>query len=123
MVTQFLQLVYFLFYTCSPSIDNRVWDSFEKTPPMPSYLVAFIVSEFKYRADSQNQTRVWSRENAIEDTSHALAQAPPLLKILENFLQVPYNLPKMDVVAIPDFLYGAMENWGLTTFRYDFNMS
>lgn len=84
---------------------------------MPTYLVAFAVSEFNYRTNAAGVVRVWARENAIDDTAYALTQAVASLKRMEEFVGVPYSLPKLDVFAVPDFSSSAMENWGLTTYR------
>jgi hypothetical protein len=43
---------------------------------------------------------------------------PRVLYFYEEFFDVQYPLPKQDMVALPDFMAGAMENWGLITYRY-----
>lgn len=53
----------------------------------------------------------------MNDTAYPLAQGVSALKHMEAFVGVPYALPKLDIVAVPDFRAGAMENWGLTTYR------
>jgi len=83
---------------------------------MSTYLIAFIVSEF----ESENTTdnfHVWAREGAIKHLSYSVNVGQSLLKATEEFLDLKYLMPKMDVVAVPDFSAGAMENWGLTTSR------
>lgn len=105
-------------FRSSPAIENRVWDTFEPTPPIPTYLVAFIVSDFSFISESSRTFKVWARENAIDNAKYILKEGQQLLKQLENYTGIQYILPKMDMAAIPDFQAGAMENWGLTTYRY-----
>jgi aminopeptidase N len=84
---------------------------------MPTYLVAFIVSDFKSLINPTEKVRVWARGGAINQGQYSLDVGPQLLHAIENFLDLPYVLPKLDIVAVPDFSAGAMENWGLTTYR------
>jgi aminopeptidase N len=61
---------------------------------------------------------VWAREGAIEQAQYSVDVGPSLLNAIEDFLlDLKYPMPKMDEVAVPDFSAGAMENWGLTTYR------
>jgi aminopeptidase N len=83
---------------------------------MSTYLIAFIVSDFK-SDDSTENFHVWAREGAIEQVKYSVSVGPSLLNAMEKFLDMKYPMPKMDVVAVPDFSAGAMENWGLTTYR------
>lgn len=48
----------------------------------------------------------------------AAEEAGKILQIFEEETEIPYPLPKMDLIAVADFPYGAMENWGLLVFRY-----
>jgi aminopeptidase N len=84
---------------------------------MSTYLIAFIVSDFKALTDEAEHFRVFARGGAIEQAWYSRDVGPPLLHAIENFLDIKYSLPKLDVVAVPDFSAGAMENWGLTTYR------
>lgn len=85
---------------------------------MSTYLVAFVVSDFAHKSDGNFS--VWARKDAIESANYALHVGPKILKHLEEFFQIKYPLPKVDMIALPDFNAGAMENWGLITFRYVF---
>ena len=90
---------------------------------MPTYLVAFVVAKsFKKSCTTpveQDPTEVcvWSRESAVDQHGYALAMGHKSLAYLSYHLQIAYPLVKMDMVAIPDFAAGAMENWGLSTYR------
>ena len=61
---------------------------------------------------------VWSRESALPQTNYAAHIGPRILHYLETYFNIPFPLPKQDMVALPDFGFSAMENWGLITFRY-----
>lgn len=91
------------------------WDTFEETVPMSTYLVAFIISDFEYL--SSETFRVWARSDVLSHTHYARDIGPRILKFYEEFFSIPYPLKKTDLVALPDFAAGAMENWGLVTFR------
>lgn len=94
--------------------------TFNKSPLMSTYLIAFIVGELNYI--ETNAFRVPIRVYAppsedIENGSYALDIAAKGLEFYEKEFGIPYPLPKLDQVAMPDFAAGAMENWGLITYR------
>jgi aminopeptidase N len=60
---------------------------------------------------------VWSRAFALPQTSYATSIGPRILHYLETYFNISFPLPKQDMVALPDFGFNAMENWGLITFR------
>ncbi|XP_024945317.1 aminopeptidase N-like [Cephus cinctus] len=97
--------------------DNKLWTTFKTTPIMSTYLVAFVVSDYGYVSNGNERFRVWSRKNALRGASYALTQGESELKHLEKYTSIPFALPKMDEISIPDFFFGAMENWGLVTYR------
>lgn len=102
----------------SPEQGNRRWVKFQTTPKMPTYLVAFIVSQLQKVPTANENINIYVRRNAVDGVSKAAEVAPKLLTALESFLGLKYPLPKLDLVSIPDFPAGAMENWGLVTFKY-----
>lgn len=98
-----------------------VWDVYEDSPTMSTYLLAFVISQLTYveaetRANGV-EFRVWARESLMNQTKLAAEIGPIILEYYERHYDLPYPLPKMDLVAVPDFSAGAMENWGLITFR------
>ncbi|CAL8248281.1 unnamed protein product [Merluccius merluccius] len=95
-------------------------DKFEKSSVnMSTYLVAFVVAIFENvsREVSNTLVSVYSVPEKKEHTIHALDTACKLLQFYNSYFDIDYPLKKLDLVAIPDFLAGAMENWGLITFR------
>lgn len=102
--------------------DDWIQDDFAETPPMSTYLVAMIVSDLKQLATRRHHGagphfRFWARPDVISNAGFASQIAPQMLSHLENYFGVAFPLPKVDMVAVPDFGYSAMENWGLITFR------
>lgn len=97
-------------------LPDYVWDVFEESVPMSTYLVAFVISDFQNRTNGNFS--IWARNDGISAAEYALEVGPKILKFLEEFFGIPFPLPKIDMIALPDFHAGAMENWGLITFRY-----
>ncbi len=101
---------------------------------MSTYLVAILISPFSFRqaktvirpsiADNNvsdsTEVRIWARPDAINETDLAVEVTPTMLEFLENYFQVHFPLPKVDLIGLPDFSSGAMENWGLITYRSKF---
>ncbi|XP_007529971.1 leucyl-cystinyl aminopeptidase [Erinaceus europaeus] len=102
-----------------PTEDGLVQDEFFESVKMSTYLVAFIVGEMKNLSQDVNGTLVsiYAVPEKIGQVQHALDTAVKLLEFFENYFEIEYPLKKLDLVAIPDFEAGAMENWGLLTFR------
>lgn len=93
---------------------------FRKSPVMSSYLLAFIVGELKSISTDKFRLpiKVWmTPEQRVEDGRFSLELAAKTLAFYEKAFDSEFPLPKMDMVAIPDFSAGAMENWGLITYR------
>ncbi|XP_022612028.1 aminopeptidase N-like [Seriola dumerili] len=94
---------------------------FKPTEKMSTYLLAFIVSDFAYINNTIDGVliRIFARKPAIDagQGAYALNTTGPILKFFENYYNSSYPLPKSDQIALPDFNAGAMENWGLITYR------
>lgn len=95
--------------------------TFATTPHMSSYLLAFVVGELHKKTahtSSGVEVNVWATPAQSEETlDFALDVATRSIDFYNEYFGVPYPLPKSDHVALPDFSSGAMENWGLITYR------
>ncbi|KAH3868193.1 glutamyl aminopeptidase-like [Dreissena polymorpha] len=110
---------------------NRLRDVFQTTPIMSTYLLAFVVSDFRYTErllDGNYTLRIWSQPDLINLTHYALNFAINSYGYFTDYFQMPDVMIKADHVAVPDFSGAAMENWGLVIYRetallYDPNVS
>ncbi|KAK4599002.1 hypothetical protein RGQ29_009192 [Quercus rubra] len=94
--------------------------SYQESPIMSTYLVAIVVGLFDYveRLTSDGvKVRVYCQVGKVNQVKFALVVAVRTLELYKDYFEVPYSLPKLDMVAIPDFAFGAMENYGLITYR------
>lgn len=99
---------------------DKLTTSFESTPRMSTYLLAFAFGDIKYLEAKTKQgvvVRTYATPANVGHTQFALDCATKILDFYNDYFDIPYPLPKCDLVALPDFASGAMENWGLITFR------
>lgn len=95
--------------------------AFETTPIMSTYLLAFVIGELRSAeatAGDGTVVKTWATvaqpANSLE---FATQEAVKHLDFFTDYFKTPFPIPKLDQVALPDFESGAMENWGLMTFR------
>ncbi|XP_066509894.1 endoplasmic reticulum aminopeptidase 2-like isoform X1 [Hoplias malabaricus] len=95
-------------------------DRFEASVQMSTYLVVFIICDFKSvsrRTVTGIDVSIYAVPHKWHQTHYALEAAVKHLEFYETYFNIYYPLPKLDLIAIPDFQSGAMENWGLNTYR------
>lgn len=85
--------------------------TFEGTPVMSTYLVAFIISDYKnstINASATNPTQqsIFAPQEMLHQAQYGLSEGVALLNAIEKYLQVPYGLKKIDQAAIPNFAAG-----------------
>jgi aminopeptidase N/puromycin-sensitive aminopeptidase len=92
---------------------------FATTPKMSTYLVAFLVGDFACTSGSSDGVpiRACAPPNQVQYTHYALHTAEFVLHFYDNYFGIRYPMPKLDMIAIPDFEAGAMENFGAITYR------
>jgi aminopeptidase N/puromycin-sensitive aminopeptidase len=92
---------------------------FAATPKMSTYLVAFLVGDFQCTAGEQDGVaiRVCSTPDKVALTPYGVDIAKYVLHFYNNYFGIPYPLKKLDLIALPDFEAGAMENFGAITYR------
>lgn len=103
--------------------NGRKETTFATTPIMSTYLIAYIVGELSYlenRTKSNVPVRIYAPTEMISQAGFANSFSAKCLDFFNDYFDIPYPLPKMDLVAVSDFSFAAMENWGLVTFQYAF---
>jgi puromycin-sensitive aminopeptidase len=103
----------------TPQADGTKLVRFAESPIMSTYLLAIMVGEFECVEAQAERTlvRVWTTPGKKEQGRFALDVSCRLLQFYHSYFGIAYPLPKLDLIAIPDFAAGAMENWGAITYR------
>ena len=98
---------------------SKIIYAFQKTPLVSTYLIYLGVGEFEYLTGKAGkiQIRVVTTKGNISKGKFSLDLGKKLLTSYEKYFGIKFPLPKLDLIAIPDFAAGAMENWGAITFR------
>eukprot|EP00475_Leptophrys_vorax_P030859 TRINITY_DN46556_c0_g1_i1.p2 TRINITY_DN46556_c0_g1~~TRINITY_DN46556_c0_g1_i1.p2 ORF type:complete len:892 (-),score=57.52 TRINITY_DN46556_c0_g1_i1:164-2788(-) len=103
-----------------PRDDGSTLLRFAESPVMSTYLLAFVVGDVECVSDTTSNgtlVNIYTTPGRKEQGRFALRVACRVITFFEDYFGIPYPLPKADLIAIPDFAMGAMENWGLITFR------
>uniref|UniRef100_A0A1L8DPI2 Aminopeptidase n=1 Tax=Nyssomyia neivai TaxID=330878 RepID=A0A1L8DPI2_9DIPT len=97
---------------------------FEESPPMSTYLAVFLVADFKHddveieNALGENfKMTMYLPAGQQDKGKFALNAAKDIIEYYIKYFNIKYPLPKLDMAAIPDYVSGATEHWGLVTFR------
>jgi len=93
--------------------------SFQKTPKMSTYLLYVGVGKFeeiKQRLDNFDLI-VAATPGQAKRGQFALEVAERSMEFYQSYFEIPYMLPKLHLISVPEFAAGAMENWGAMTFR------
>ena len=99
---------------------------FKNTPPMSTYLLCIVLGDLEKVLEKDlitiNDTKVngYAPKNIAEHIEFSVIKNYEALDFFEKWFDIKYSLPKLDVASIPEFSSGAMENWGLITFREEF---
>jgi tricorn protease interacting factor F2/3 len=95
--------------------------TFKKTPKMSTYLLYLGVGKFAQSKGQHGQTDLYAayadRPNVKINTEFSFDATRKVLDYYESYFGIPFQLPKLHNVAVPEFAYGAMENWGAITYR------
>nr|XP_022316112.1 glutamyl aminopeptidase-like [Crassostrea virginica] len=111
-----------------PEVSTTNWEhnnslkitNFQESVKMSTYLVCFIVCDFKYLEKTTKfgtKVRTFATPDRYNQTAFSLDVAVNSMELYQDLFNVSYPLPKQDMIAIPDFVSGAMEHWGLITYR------
>lgn len=100
-------------------IGSKTLYSFSKTPIVSTYLIYLGVGEFEYLTGKVGKIKisVITTKGNKSKGKFSLDLGKKLLTSYEKYFGIKYPLPKLDLIAVPDFAAGAMENWGAITFR------
>ena len=102
-------------------VGEKTQTVFDTTPQMSTYLLAFVVGDLQKKTamtKSGVEVNVWAtKAQPVESLDFPLEVAVGTVDFFDEYFGIPYPLPKLDHIALPDFSSGAMENWGLITYR------
>ncbi len=101
--------------------EGRKTVTFQKTPKMSTYLLYLGVGKFIQEKGRHGETELYAayadRPTGKINTGFSFEATQKVLDYYESYFGIPFQLPKLHNVAVPEFAYGAMENWGAITYR------
>jgi len=99
--------------------NSKKWLHFAPTPLMPTSSVTFFIGEFEqFDKTRRSAINVYSHLGRLYQIEYMTKAAPDILRAMENYTDIPYAMPELNLLAIPTIGFGQVENnWGLTTYR------
>ncbi len=99
--------------------DDKTRHIFEKTPKMSTYVFYLGIGNFDQSSirDRNVEFRIFTRPGHATKGEYALENAAKFLRAYEEYYGIKYPLDKLDLIGLPEYASGAMENWGAITFR------
>lgn len=94
-----------------------VWDHFQPTPPLSTYVMGFVISDLQPLTSSNEKIKLWASTTTLPQAVYASSIVPKIVNFLEGYFDVVFPQDKLDIVALPEFGFKGMENWGLITLR------
>ncbi|XP_073949423.1 aminopeptidase A-like isoform X2 [Choristoneura fumiferana] len=115
----------------SRTLDNETASeavTFATSMPMSTYVVCFVICEYEFKETEVKTTSLgdhfklksFAQKDHIHNTDYAQDIGRRVLEYYINYFDVPFPLPKLDMIAIPEYVSGAIEHWGLITYRETF---
>ncbi|XP_028994823.1 glutamyl aminopeptidase [Betta splendens] len=99
---------------------NKVKTRFQKSVSMSTYLVCFAIHQFKSVERTSKRgipLKIYAQPSQLATATYAADTTKVIFDYFEEYFNMTYSIGKLDKIAIPDFGTGAMENWGLITYR------
>lgn len=92
---------------------------FDDTPRMSTYLLYVGIGKLEryFEKHKGKEFGLVTLKGRMQNQDHPISASKFALDYFEEYFGIPYPLPKLDVIAVPEFAFGAMENWGAITFR------
>lgn len=103
-----------------PADNGLIETVFETTPKMSTYLLAFVIGQLGFKEAKTRDgvvVRAYATPDNVKFTDFALDVSVKCLEFYNDYFGIEYPLAKCDMIALPDFSSGAMENWGCITYR------
>lgn len=97
--------------------ENNDFVVFQTSPPMSTYNLAFVIGVYEKLTSREGNISVLAPPGNLPESEFGLFIAVNSIKAYEEVLGIKYTLPKLDLIIVPESAAGAMENWGLLTFR------
>nr|3Q7J_A Chain A, Tricorn protease-interacting factor F3 [Thermoplasma acidophilum DSM 1728]3Q7J_B Chain B, Tricorn protease-interacting factor F3 [Thermoplasma acidophilum DSM 1728] len=98
-------------------VSERKVVEFQDTPRMSTYLLYVGIGKFRYEYEKYRDIDLILASLKDIRSKYPLDMARKSVEFYENYFGIPYALPKMHLISVPEFGAGAMENWGAITFR------